>query len=270
MVIPLNFNTDKYNDTKKLKIGYFDNNQVFECAGVIKSIVKDTVERLKNDGHELVELSTDIFPEATELFIRATFAIDNEYLIEELQGEDPEWPYLLGYYKAKLPFVPFFHRLYEWIKGYKQLSHLLSYAKPLSYKEFCELAREIASFKLKYNEYWESLDLDVVVCPIWPLVAPLHGTTVRIAPAFSYAFFWNLLDYPAGVVPVRTVLDGENNYESQKKDRSVNIASKIMENSVGLPVSIQVVGNCYEDEKVLRVMKIIEGYYQFYQSPLDR
>lgn len=41
-----------------------------------------------------------------------------------------------------------------------------------------------------------------------------------------------------------------------------------MAGSEGMPLSIQVVGYPNEDEKVLGIMKIIENYYQFYETAL--
>ena len=264
LVVPLKFVQEEYESEKKLRIGYFEDNEVFECAGVVRRVVSDTVERLRRDGHELVLLRTDMIPKATELFIRATFAIDHEFIMEELQGEEPAWPYLASYYETKIPGFSAVLRAYARFTGFKQLAHWAQFARPLSYKEFCILGGEVADFKFQYNKYWQGLELDAAICPIWPLVAPLHETTVDLAHAFSYSFFWNLLDFPAGVVPVKLVEEGENTYESTSTDSYVRVAKENMRESVGLPVCIQVTGSTYKDEKVLRVMKIIQDYYNFH------
>ena len=46
----------------------------------------------------------------------------------------------------------------------------------------------------------------MIVCPIWPLVAPFHKTTVSLFPAFSHSSIWKLL---AGVVLVKLMEEGE-------------------------------------------------------------
>lgn len=76
------------------------------------------------------------------------------------------------------------------------------------------------------------------------------------------------MSFPAGVVPVRTVKNGEDYYNSTSTDRSVKVAKEIMNGSIGLPVGIQVAGYPCSDEKVLGVMKLIEGYYNFHEHPL--
>jgi fatty acid amide hydrolase len=268
MVIPLEFNNHEYNSKKKLKIGYFEYNQVFECAEVIKKVIRNTAEKLRNDGHELIEINTAWFIKSTELIIRVAYSIDPSFSVEEFQGEDPTWPYLMAYYSSITKYSSSIIRAIYYILGFKKLSQFLGNANPVDYKKLCDLGAEVSKFKFEFNKYWQSLGLDVVICPIWPLVAPFHETTLELAHALSYSFCWNLLDYPAGVVPVKSIEEGENKYETEDKDAYVKVAQDNMKNSVGLPVSIQVVATTYQDEKVLRVMKIIQDYYNFYSTPL--
>ena len=267
-VVPLVFNDSEYTKAGKMKIGYFDYNSVFECADVVKKAVNDTVEKLEALGHEVIRINTDSIPKAVELFIRATYGIPGSYMLEELQGEDPAWVYSKSYYQAKFGLSDFLFRTKTFLNGYKRLSEYLKFAVPSTLDQFSQISAQIAKYKAEFNEYWTGLGLDVVVCPIWPLVAPLHKTTVKVAHAFSYSFLWNLLDYPAGVVPVTLVKQGENKYECTENDSYVKTAQQIMRDSVGLPVSVQVAGRTYEDEKVLRAMKIIQDAFQFHNLPI--
>lgn len=264
-VIPLEFNEAEYKKEGKLRIGFFDYNQVFECAPVVKQVLKETLAGLKELGHELVEVKTDVMPKATELFIEATYAIPGKFMLEELGGEEPAWVYMKSYYQAKSSFFDSLFRLKCFFTGYKRLAYYLKFAKEASFAEFCRIARGISEVKGEFGQYWNELGIDAIVCPIWPLVAPLHRSTVKVAHAFSYSFFWNLMDYPAGVVPVRLVGDGEDVYESDVRDSFVKTAKDIMTGSKGLPVCVQVVGKAYQDEKTLRVMKIVEGIHKFYK-----
>jgi fatty acid amide hydrolase len=264
-VIPLSFNEEEYKKEGKLRIGYFEYNQVFECAQVVKNVVQETVQKLQELGHEMVPVNTNMIPRAAELFIRATYAIPGSYMMEELQGEDPAWTYMKSYYQAKSSIFDSLFRMKCFLTGHWRLAYYLKFAKQSTFSELCEISRGISEFKFEFGQYWNELGLDAIVCPIWPLVAPLHRTTVKIAPAFSYSFLWNLLDYPAGVVPVRQVQEGEDIYDSKERDSFVKVAKEIMSGSVGLPVSIQVIGKPYEDEKTLRLMKVVEKIHQFHK-----
>jgi hypothetical protein len=55
-----------------------------------------------------------------------------------------------------------------------------------------------------------------------------------------YAFIWNVLNLPAGVVPVTKILENEQHYENcaNKSDVSRNFVKENLANSVGLPISV--------------------------------
>ena len=242
---------------------------MFECAGAVKTAIETTVNKLKENGHELIEMSVDLIPQSFELFIRVFLGEDGRSLMNVLQGEDPTWPYLGGYYEYKYPFVGFLSKLLLKFSGYHEFYAYFSKVKPLNHDEFYDLAHEFQAFRVKFNEYWQSLSLDAAICPIWPLVAPYHETTMKLFHAFSYSFIWNVLDYPAGVVPVKFVEPGEDVYESMSKDASVKIAKENMKESVGLPVCVQVVANSFQDEVALGLMKTIQDLYTFEIPVLD-
>lgn len=269
-VTPLTFNNELYQMTpqRKLKIGYFDYNGVFECAEVIKDILRETRIRLENEGHELVRFDTSMFNEGTDLFARIIYANDPACLLEELQGEEPMWAYKVLDLQARFPFMRTIIPAYLKLLGHKQLGRLVGLPRNISLTEFSVLFEETSSFKERFNRYWNSLGIDALICPIWPLVAPQHEKTITLAAAFSYSFFWNLVDFPAGVMPIRTVRAGEDKYETISTDASVKACKEVMENSVGLPVSLQVVGYPNKDEEVLGVMKIIESFYKFDRLPI--
>ena len=260
------FNHEEYNDPRKLRIGYFTYNNVIECADVVKNIVMNTVEKLRDDGHELIEMDTTLLPQAFEIFARSVFAIEGSYLLESLQGEDPSWPYHREYFETKYPGSSYLFKFLAKFSGFNTVGRILSITKPLSFKELCALQYEISNLKAVFNEYYQSQGFDAIICPIWPLVAPLHQTTFEVIHAISYACVWNVFDFPAGVVPVKLIEPGEDVYHSDINDGFVDVAKKIMKDSVGLPVTIQVIGNTYQDEKVLKVMKIIQDYYRFFEN----
>ena len=80
-------------------------------------------------------------------------------------------------------------------------------------------------------------------------------------PLFSYTFLYNLLYYPAGVVPITRVLPNEEKYEDRqfKNDRLAKFAQKAITGCTGMPVGVQVVALPFRDEVALRVMKDLEG-----------
>ena len=110
--------------------------------------------------------------------------------------------------------------------------------------------------------------VDVILCPASPGVAP----PLDSSRYWGYTSQWNLLDYPALVFPVTTVdpaLDVRDDEYSPTNDQDQfnhdlcksSISSRAFvqplisedngpEKYLGLPVSLQLVGRRYEDEKV--------------------
>lgn len=59
-------------------------------------------------------------------------------------------------------------------------------------------------------------------------------------------------------------------YEREVKDAYVKVAKETMRESVGLPVCVQIVGNPYQDEKVFRAMRVVQGYFTFHKRACEQ
>lgn len=93
----------------------------------------------------------------------------------------------------------------------------------------------------------------------------LASTSKDLAPAASATFIYNLLDFPAGTVPVTTVREDECKYEcpSSQDDRFAAAARRAMQGSAGLPVGVQVVALPMQDEVALAVMGMLGEQVRF-------
>ena len=115
----------------------------------------------------------------------------------------------------------------------------------------------------------KAFELDGIICPGGALPALRHGQFRNLQPSFSYTTLFNLLDWPAGVVPITTVTkDEEGIYDaSSNADSYDRVAQKEMEESKGLPIGVQVACLPYRDEMVLRIMKEVETEICFDSAP---
>jgi fatty acid amide hydrolase len=73
-----------------------------------------------------------------------------------------------------------------------------------------------------------------------------------------YCFIWNLLNFPVGAVPVTSVREDEQHYDSAWDDPITRCLVSNMQGSAGLPVGVQVVGLPWHEEAVVEVMKRVE------------
>ncbi|CAJ2512337.1 Uu.00g053520.m01.CDS01 [Anthostomella pinea] len=142
--------------------------------------------------------------------------------------------------------------------------------------------QERDAYKAKYAELWNAnattaddnntSEVDVILCPAGPGVAPKLET----ARYWGYTSQWNLLDYPAVVFPVggdaiSVEKDGDGqqaegaqshaypeDYTPLSEADAYNWALWKEHGAAGYrdaPVSLQLVGRRYEDEKLLRALE---------------
>jgi fatty acid amide hydrolase len=83
---------------------------------------------------------------------------------------------------------------------------------------------------------------DAVVCPVSALPALRHGTAARLVVAAAPCMLANLLDLPAGAVPVTTVRPEEETGRGPSADPVERLAVATDRGSAGLPVGVQVIG----------------------------
>jgi len=135
--------------------------------------------------------------------------------------------------------------------------------KNRSIHEYWDLCAQRDAYREAYAQHWTKTadsgkEVDVIVCPTTPGVAPLHET----ARYWPYTSHWNLLDYPAAVFPVTFVdqeLDKkEEGYVPLNEQDKYNYELYGPEKYAGAPVSLTVVGRRYMDEKVMAALAAIE------------
>jgi fatty acid amide hydrolase len=108
---------------------------------------------------------------------------------------------------------------------------------------------------------------DAIVCPVSALPALPHGSAARLVLAAAPCLLANLLDLPAGTVPITRVGPDEERGRVLSRDRVVQAAAAADRDSCGLPVGVQVVGvqdtapavDALRSERiVLDVMRLLE------------
>jgi fatty acid amide hydrolase len=99
---------------------------------------------------------------------------------------------------------------------------------------------------------------DAIVCPVSALPALRHGSADQLLLAAAPCLLANLLDLPAGAVPVTRVRGDEERCRPPARDPVLRAAARADEGSAGLPVAVQVIAGPGRDEAtVLRVMRVI-------------
>ncbi|KAI8946705.1 amidase signature domain-containing protein [Xylaria longipes] len=123
--------------------------------------------------------------------------------------------------------------------------------------------QERDAYRTTYAALWNERNVDVILCPAGPGVAPKLETSRY----WGYTAQWNLLNYPAIVFPVGTKVGGEYKTHEYPPDyEPLGEADRYnytlwrehgVEGYAGAPVSLQLIGRIYEDEKLLRALNTL-------------
>ncbi|KAL9077583.1 MAG: hypothetical protein Q9157_003307 [Trypethelium eluteriae] len=121
---------------------------------------------------------------------------------------------------------------------------------------------EREKYRAEYNKLWNEREVDVILCPAGPGPAP----PLNCSRYWGYTSQWNLLDYPALVFPVGQVDPGvdvqEKNFVALNDKDQYNHDLYEPEKFRDAPISLQLVGRRYEDEKVCRPKQHLDASIQ--------
>lgn len=227
---------------KKLKVGVLWHDGVVMPHPPITHALEDVVNRLKEVGNvEVVEWKPYKHDEAWEIISHLYFSDGAEEESTAIDDSGEPWRPLSKFIIKENPNV-----------------------KKLTVEEVWHWTARREAYKSAYAGKWNETAtgtntsgelegmVDVILCPVGPGVAP----PLDQAKYWGYTSQWNVLDYPALVFPV-TKADSSlqqvfehREFMSRKDAENFELWSSGPEKYKGAPVSLQLVGRRYEDEKV--------------------
>lgn len=261
-VPPVPFNEEVYTSSRPLRVGYYETDNYTMPTPAMKRALLETKHSLEAAGHTLVPFLPSNIPYALEtLSTGGLFSDGGTTFLQNFKGDsvDPCLGDLI--WILKLP---------RWLKGVlafllkpllPRLAAFLGSMKSRSAKKLWKLQHEIEVYRSSVIAQWRALDLDVLLTP---MLGPAMDLNIpgKAPGAVSYTMLYNLLDFPAGVVPVTTVtIEDEAQMEHCRGyfgDIWDKMLQKGMKKSVGLPVAVQCVALPWQEELCLRLMREVE------------
>ncbi|KAJ7332772.1 hypothetical protein JRQ81_014952 [Phrynocephalus forsythii] len=266
-VPPMPFKEEVYASSEPLRIGYYDTDDYFLLPPCVRRAVQKTRTLLQEVGHTLIPFTPPAVDYAMdELFLKGVFADGGSVLLSLLEKDivDPSlkpqvtWLRIQKTVKKVLAKIvkPWFPRL---------ASHLNALCGVRSVKDIWEHHGKVMAYRKKFMDEWRKWRLDVVLCPVLG-PAFLLGYPAKLIPAISCTMLYNVLNFPAGVVPVATVTEADEeelrHYEGLCGDLWDKKLKEAVEGAVGLPVAVQCVSLPWQEELCLRFMKEVEKLSQ--------
>jgi len=269
-VHPLDWRDDvehEWEDKKVMKIGVMRDDGVVSPSPACARALDQVISALEAEGHTVINVQP---PPPYEALVIASQLLNADgcstfaQFFRSFESNDPGAAQLLHYMRLPRLFK-WFH--YLWVKHVRKddiWAGLIKDWHPKTAFENWELVNRREMYKVRWHQWWNAVDIDVLVTPPNATPALPHGAMKDAVASCGYTFLFNLLDYTAGIIPVTKVdasLDQlPGSFDLRKLNGVARGAYKHYDATkmAGLPVGVQVVGRRLEEEKVLAVMSRVE------------
>lgn len=227
-----------YGHMKKLRVGYcIDDGFVKAFPPIQKGILK-LVEQLKGSAFEGMEVELTLYHPPS--IATANKLLDAFYFPDGCERIKNH------FYRFKEPITP-------------QTQDILDGAREYTFEELWKMHQQRDEFRMDFHQDFTS-KFDVVIYPVNNSVAPIFHTSKNL----MYCGIWNLMDYPAVVVPTGAKVC-DFSYEKTTEFRSeleklcwkpwTENGADIYKNA---PVCVQIVAPRWEDELAVNVAKWVD------------
>jgi fatty acid amide hydrolase len=297
---PLPFDTETYRARDHpLRIGYFTHDGIVDAHPAYRRAVEEAAAALTAAGHTLVRFNvpawddegdaaaptgapvvgTDghVHPHCPEhSFLDKFFALvaadGGETLLKELRGEYIQSNLALSVKSIRTPaIVKSAIAALLRLAGQGRIATLATALRTRSVAEYYRLLHGRNTFRARFRDAFQTDGLDALLSPAHALPAVPHNSTGDLSPTCSYTMLYNILDWPAGVVPVTTVsakdeaaaCDPSAGGSWIARDRLSTSSARAARGTTGLPIAVQVAARPFREETCLRVMAEIEELMPF-------
>lgn len=249
-------------DVAKLRVGFYTDDGTFTVAPAVRRAVREAAESLRAAGADVQEWSPPDVASAQNLLFGIFSADGAEGLRRLLHGQkrDPRVATLAFLAHRSRPTLALLRGLLRAV-GQRGLADSTVAFGHGDTAHYWRLVEQQMNYQRRFAEALDAAaggPIDVILCPACALPAFHHGASANLLTAGAYAILYNLLGYPAGVVPVTRVRPGEDTARPPSRDVVQSTARKVEVQSAGLPVGVQVVARPWREHVALAAMHAIE------------
>ena len=260
-LIPLPWRADA-SVPPKPKVGVLKMDEFIPLTKAQGRALDMAVDALRKQGSEIVPFK---LPEHPSVYNDVEFklnAADGMYQLTRylLPGEHTEW--IAAQIQNYLWWPRWLRKTWEWALrfcGYGEKAHMLSLCDNYSVLSYYDVVHKRNTLRKSFREAWKRAEIDFLITAPHPSPA-VPNNNPEILTTILYTTLFNLLDYPAGIVPVSRVaadLDAED-YPSFSGETQIIHDLYDAKKMAGLPTAVQVAGMRYRDEETLAAMAFTE------------
>ncbi|MDH5491094.1 MAG: amidase [Myxococcales bacterium] len=256
-----------------LRVGFYVDDGFLTPAASVQRGVREAVAALEAAGIEAIPYRPSNAEELTYLYFQV-LSSDGGATLERILAGEPMIPSLQQLRRiARLPAIAR-RALAELMerRGERRVAELLRSLGRKGVERLWELTARRSEMLREEMAAWDAAGIDALVTPPFATTAAPLGAAHDFTIGFCYAARFNVLNLPAGVVPISTVRPSEiaRPLRGDRLDRRV---AAIEGQSLGLPLSAQIVTRPYQEELALALMGAVEAQLRATgaqpQTPID-
>lgn len=266
LVPPLPIRAPADVDLRGLRVGVYDDDGLFTPSPALRRAVREAAAHLQAAGATLVEFRPPNAARIAELYFMIVSADGTTTMMRQLQGQGLIQPLQSLARIAQMPDL--LRALVAWLlgaRGEARVSRLLRALGRKTVADLWRLTAEIRALQVAEQAAWSDAGVDLVLCPPHTTPAVLHDESHDFSFSAIYAMRYNLLQLPAGTVPVTKVRPDEEQGRTGS-DRLERKAAKMDLGSAGLPACVQLVGRPWREDVVLAGMAAIDAGAGFWRG----
>jgi fatty acid amide hydrolase len=249
-------------DVSRLRIAYYTDDGTFMVAPAVRRAVREAANALRSQGAQVTAWSPPDVGHAMELFLGILTADGGQGMVEMLGRDkrDPRIAMLLMMGQRSRPTLAALGGLLR-LLGQRGLAASLGSFGHRDTHHYWSLVEAQIEYQRRFAEALdrdEGGPFDLILAPVCALPAFRHGSSRELMTAGGYTTLYNVLGYPAGVVPFTRVRAGEEVGRAPSRDMVEQAAYTVEQGSVGLPVGVQVIARPWRDHLALAAMRAIE------------
>ena len=248
-------------DVGKLRVAWYVEDETFATAPAIRRAVREAVSVLQQAGATAVEWRPPATRAALNCFGGILTADGGAGIRRFLAGSQrsPQVAQLLMMGDLPRSLLRGLRKLLA-MAGQRGLASNLDMFGGSHVRDYWALIEAQLDYQRAFAAALDACPggpIDAIVAPVSSLPAFTHGATRDLLTAGGYATLYNVLGYPAGVVPVTRVRAGEESDRPSSSDFIAKLARKVEQGSTGLPIGVQVIARPWQEHIAFAVMQAI-------------
>lgn len=249
-------------DVSRLRVAYYTEDGTFSPSPAARRAVLEATAVLKSRGAQITAWTPPDVSHAADLFF-GILSADGARGYKQALGrgkKDPRVATLMFMAARSRPTLAALGGLLNLLGQPGMAGSIRNFGHHDTY-HYWQLVEAQMAYQRRFLDtldHSEGGPFDVILCPVCPLPAFTHGAARDVLTTGGCTILYNLLGYPAGVVPFTRVHPGEDAGRALSRDMVEKTERQVELGSLGLPVGVQVVARPWREHIALAAMRAIE------------